>query len=43
MKPINQIASDLDILEEELEFYGKYKAKLSFDLWERVCKKQTVN
>ena len=40
MKPINQIASDLDILEEELEFYGKYKAKLSFDLWERVCKNQ---
>lgn len=40
MKPINQIASDLDILEEELEFYGKYKAKLSFDLWERVYKNQ---
>ena len=43
MDPINQIASDLDILEEELEFYGKYKAKLSFDLWERVCKTKTVN
>ena len=43
MKPINQIASDLDILEEELEFYGKYKAKLSFDLWKGFVKTKTVN
>nr|WP_276020110.1 formate--tetrahydrofolate ligase [Acetivibrio straminisolvens] len=36
MKPINQIASELGIEEEELELYGKYKAKLSDKLWERV-------
>jgi formate--tetrahydrofolate ligase len=40
MKPISQIADDLAILEEELELYGKYKAKLSPDLWKRVCKNQ---
>jgi len=36
MKPINQIAAELGIEEEELELYGKYKAKLSDKLWERV-------
>ena len=29
MKPIVQVAEDLEISEEELEFYGKYKAKVS--------------
>ena len=38
MKPITQVAGDLDILEDELELYGKYKAKLSPELWKRVCK-----
>ncbi|NLP14940.1 MAG: formate--tetrahydrofolate ligase [Clostridium sp.] len=36
MKPINQIASELGIKDDELELYGKYKAKLTDDLWERV-------
>ncbi len=36
MKPINQIASELGIKDEELELYGKYKAKLTDALWERV-------
>ncbi|ODM27187.1 formate--tetrahydrofolate ligase [Clostridium sp. Bc-iso-3] len=36
MKPINQIAADLGIEDEELELYGKYKAKLSDKLWERL-------
>ena len=38
MKPINQIASDLAISENELELYGRYKAKLSPDLSKRVDK-----
>ncbi len=29
LKPIAQIAADIGIPEEELEFYGRYKAKLS--------------
>jgi formate--tetrahydrofolate ligase len=36
MKPITEIAADLGIDAEELELYGKYKAKLSPGLWERV-------
>lgn len=36
MLPIKKIAGDLGILEEELELYGKYKAKLTEDLWERL-------
>ena len=33
---IKCIAENLGITEDELEFYGKYKAKLSDDLWERI-------
>lgn len=36
MKPIDEIASGLGIREEELEHYGKYKAKVSFSLWDRI-------
>jgi len=36
MKHIKEVASKLDIAEDDLEFYGKYKAKLSDALWEKV-------
>lgn len=36
MLPISEVAAALDITEDELEFYGKYKAKLSNKLWNRV-------
>ena len=36
MQPISQVAASYGINEEELELYGKYKAKLSDELWERV-------
>ena len=36
MQPIEDIASLLGIKPEELELYGRYKAKLSFELWDRV-------
>lgn len=36
MKPIQDVAAQLDIPADELEFYGKYKAKLSDELWDRV-------
>ena len=26
----------MELEEDELEFYGKYKAKLSEELWERI-------
>ena len=40
MLPVNEIAKSLDILSDELELYGKYKAKLSFALWERLKDKK---
>lgn len=33
---IKEIATKLNITEDELELYGKYKAKLSDDLWDKV-------
>ena len=36
MEPIQKVAAALGIEEEDLEFYGKYKAKLSDELWEKV-------
>ena len=36
MKPIAEIASGLGILEEELEPYGRYKAKVNLEILERL-------
>ena len=36
MKPIAEVASQLDISDDELELYGKYKAKISPDVLERL-------
>ncbi|MCJ8012838.1 formate--tetrahydrofolate ligase [Paenibacillus sp. KQZ6P-2] len=36
MKPIMEVAGLIGVEEEELELYGRYKAKLSSSLWERV-------
>lgn len=36
MRHIREIAAKLDISEDELELYGKYKAKITLDAWERV-------
>lgn len=36
LKPIKEVAEKLGIKEEDLEYYGKYKAKLSDELWEKV-------
>lgn len=36
MNPIQEVAAQLDISPEDLEFYGKYKAKLSDELLERT-------
>ena len=33
---IKEVAEKLGINEDELEFYGKYKAKISDELWESV-------
>ena len=36
MKHIKEVAVQTGISEDELEFYGKYKAKLSDELWNRI-------
>lgn len=40
MLPITDIARKLDIAEDELELYGKYKAKISMDIWKRLKDKK---
>lgn len=39
IKPIKEIASALGITEDEIEYYGKYKAKLSQSLFDRLADK----
>lgn len=36
MKPITEIAAQLGIEEGDLEHFGKYKAKVSYGLWDKV-------
>ena len=36
MKPIKEVAEAIGIKEEEIEYYGKYKAKMSEELIQRV-------
>lgn len=40
IQPIRIIAEKAGIAEDELEFYGKYKAKVSNSLWNRVSQNQ---
>lgn len=40
MQSITQIADSLNISPDDLELYGKYKAKLSDSLWEKVKSKK---
>ena len=36
LKPIKEVAAKLGIEEDELDLYGKHKAKLTDELWDRV-------
>src|SRR5919106_2895581 len=36
IRPISDIAGELGLLEDEVELYGKYKAKVSLDVLERL-------
>ena len=36
MLPISQIAAGLGLSDEDIELYGKYKAKLSTKLWQKI-------
>lgn len=36
MQPITEIAEKIGLTEDDLELFGKYKAKLSYDVWDRI-------
>jgi len=36
MKPILEIAKNLDLKEDEIDSYGKYKAKINLSVWNRL-------
>jgi formyltetrahydrofolate synthetase len=36
MKPIKELAEEVGILDDELELYGKYKAKVTLDILDRL-------
>ncbi len=36
MKPITQVAAELGLADDDLELYGKYKAKVSLSAWEKI-------
>ncbi len=36
LKPIAQVAAEMGILEDELEYYGPYKAKVKLEILERL-------
>ena len=40
MKHIRDVAAQLGIVEDDLEYYGKYKAKLTDELWDKVQDRQ---
>jgi formate--tetrahydrofolate ligase len=40
LKHIREVAGLLDIADEELDYYGKYKAKFSDELWEKIKDKK---
>ena len=40
MKPIKNIAEDLGLSEDDIEYYGKYKCKISLDAYEKVKNNQ---
>ena len=36
LKPIQEVAKTIGIAEEDLEYYGRYKAKLGDEVWKKV-------
>ncbi|MDY2984341.1 MAG: formate--tetrahydrofolate ligase [Synergistes jonesii] len=40
MEPITEVAKKLGIAEDDLELYGRYKAKVTFDLWEKIKERE---
>ena len=43
LRPISEVAADLGLTPEDIELYGKNKAKLSYETLERVLNEDTPN
>ena len=43
MEPIVKVAERLGLQEDDIELYGKYKAKISFDAWDKLKDRKTAN
>ena len=43
MLPIKDVAAQYGISEDDLELYGKYKAKISNELWNEVRERPDGN
>lgn len=41
LKPIKEVAETIGLTEDDLEFYGKYKAKLSYDVLKKLETKES--
>lgn len=39
LKPIKDVAASIGLAEDDLEYYGKYKAKVSLDVYKRLADK----
>ena len=42
MKPITEIAAELDITMDDLELYGKYKAKISDEYMNKIADRKAI-
>lgn len=42
MRPIVDVAADAGLDADDLELYGKYKAKLSADVWNKLEDRKSV-
>ena len=36
LEPIKDVIKKVDIEEDDIDLYGKYKAKISDDLWDKI-------
>lgn len=41
MLPIGKVAAGIGLAEDDIEYYGKYKAKISLDVWPRLEQKSS--
>ena len=43
LKPISQVAKEIGLEENEISLYGKWKAKISLDVQNRLKEKKKAN